>query len=289
MVDSDDEDGSSISSGIAEEEKYVSVIEVLKELQNMDVAQAKWKDKADLLLKLGNAVSQPQDKQHCETALNYIQDVISAKNVNVHVLRSALLVVEKIGYALGCELPSHIAWKTIMIEILKLLKNKQCGGGAREILQKLHGQCYTLANSLIAISHVLGIGKTSNQRKLSSVTTKNTPSTPQPSTKANNVEVIEWLAVATETERKMERIDPAMDETQLALLANFFLSHESHRDARCRKNALDGLLHTMLYGVDVLDMSLDQVESFCVELKTTKPRSWTRLIKSLKVILKREG
>lgn len=289
MVDSDDEDGSSISSGIAEEEKYVSAIEVLKELQNMDVVQAKWKDKADLLLKLGKAVSQPQDKQHCETALNYIQDVISAKNVNVHVLRSALLVVEKIGYALGSELPSHIAWKTIMIEILKLLKNKQCGGGAREILQKLHGQCYTLANSLIAISHVLGIGKTSNQRKLSSVTTKNAPSTPQPSMKANNVEVIEWLAVATETERKMERIDPAMDETQLSLLANFFLSHESHRDARCRKNALDGLLHTMLYGVDVLDMSLDQVESFCVELKTTKPRSWTRLIKSLKVILKREG
>ena len=289
MIDSDDEDGSSISSGIVEEEKSISAIEVLKELQNMEGAQAKWKDKADLLLKLGKAVSQPQDKQHCETALNYIQDVISAKNVNVHVLRSALVVVEKIGYALGSELPSHIAWKTIMIEILKLLKNKQCGGGAREILQKLHGQCYTLANSLIAISHVLGIGKTSNQRKLSSVTSKNAPSTPQPSMKANNVEVIEWLAMATETERKMECIEPAMDDTQLELLANFFLSHESHRDARCRKNALDGLLHTMLYGVDVLDMSLDQVESFCAELKTTKPRSWTRLIKSLKMILKREA
>lgn len=289
MVESDDEDSSSISSGMLEEEKSMSAIDVLKDLQNMEVAQAKWKDKADLLIKLGKAVSQPQDRQHCETALNYIQDVISAKNVNVHVLRSALIVVEKIGYALGSELPSHIAWKTIMIEILKLLKNKQCGGGAREILQKLHGQCYTLANSLIAISHVLGIGKTSNQRKLSSVTSKNAPSTPQPSMKANNVEVIEWLAVATETERKMEHIEPPMDDTQLAMLANFFLSHESHRDARCRKNALDGLLHTMLYGVDVLNMSLDQVESFCVELKTTKPRSWTRLIKSLKTILKREG
>jgi hypothetical protein len=289
MVESDDEDSSSISSGILEGEKSMSAIEVLKELQNMEVAQAKWKDKADLLIKLGKAVSQPQDRQHCETALNYIQDVISAKNVNVHVLRSALIVVEKIGYALGSELPSHIAWKTIMIEILKLLKNKQCGGGAREILQKLHGQCYTLSNSLIAISHVLGIGKTSNQRKLSSVTSKNAPSTPQPSMKANNVEVIEWLAVATETERKMEHIEPPMDDTQLSMLANFFYSHESHRDARCRKNALDGLLHTMLYGVDVLNMSLDQVESFCVELKTTKPRSWTRLIKSLKTILKREG
>lgn len=292
VMDSDDDgDENSLSSHLAAEDKIIGALDVLKDLQSMEMAQIKWKEKADLLIKLGKAVSYPQEKQHCEAALNYIQDVISAKNVNIHVLRSALVVVEKIGCALGRELPNFIAWKTIMIEVLKLLKNKQCGGGVREILQKLHGQCFTLSNSLTAISHVLGIGKSSNQKKLTSVTTKTAPpSTPQPSTKANNVEVIEWLAVTTESERKMEQdqLVSSMDDAQLSLLSNFFLSHESHRDARCRKNAMDGLLHTMLYGIDVLNMSLEEVESLCLELKTSNPRSWTRLMKSLRSALKKE-
>ena len=173
-----------------------------------------------------------------------------------------------------------------MIQLLKLLKNKQCGGGAREILQKLHGKSYTLANSLIAISHVLGLGKNlaTSQRKM----TKKNNSNPTPQTNANNVEVIEWLAVTTEAERLLDDVKPAMDASELETLSSFFMSHESHRDARCRKNALDGLLHTMLYGVDVLDMDIDEVQSFCLELKTSKPKSWSRLMKSLHFTLKTE-
>ena len=104
--------------------------------------------------------------------------------------------------------------------------------------------------------------------------------------KANNVEIVEWLAVTTEAERTFKENWSPMDEKELSLLASFFMSHESHRDARCRKNALDGLLHTMLYGVDVLDMKFEQVQSLSIELKTSKPRSWTRLMKSLNMVLK---
>jgi hypothetical protein len=171
-----------------------------------------------------------------------------------------------------------------MIQILKLLKNKQCGGGAREILQKLHGNSYTLANSLTAISHVLGIGKilSVSQRKICLKKNDN----PTPQMKANNVEVVEWLAMTTEAERLLDNLDPLMDASELEVLASFFLSHESHRDARCRKNALDGLLHTMLYGVDLLGMDMGQAQSLCLELKTNKPKSWNRLMKSLQMTLK---
>ena len=291
LSEEDDDDDSSISSGSSESET-IDAGEVLKDLQNMEGSKgAKWKEKADLLIKLGKAVSKPEGRSWCEGALNLIQDIISSKNVNIHVLRSALLVVDKVGQVLEDELPNHIAWRTIMIELLKLLKNKQCGGGVRDILQKLHGKCYTLANSLTAISHVLGMGKTTlsaSHRKIN-VKKSNAKANARPAqtpSKANNVEVIEWLAVTTEAERSLGKIDPAMDESELELLATFFLSYESHRDARCRKNALDGLLHAMLYGVDVLGMGAEEVQSLCVELKTSKPKSWTRLMKSLNMAVK---
>jgi len=282
-----EEDDSSISSSCSQSED-INAGEVLKELQNMEGSsdKTKWRDKADLLIKLGKAISYPKGRSWCEGTLNYIQDIISAKNVNIHVLRSALVVVDKTGHVLKDALPHHIAWRTIMIHLLKLLKNKQCGGGAREILQKLHGKSYTLANSLIAISHVLGLGKNlaTSQRKMSMKKSSN----PTPQTNANNVEVIEWLAVTTEAERLLDDVNPAMDASELETLSSFFMSHESHRDARCRKNALDGLLHTMLYGVDVLDMDIGEVQSFCLELKTSKPKSWSRLMKSLQFTLKTE-
>ena len=281
---SEEDADSSISSESSENEN-MNAGEVLKELQIMEGAiNTKWRDKADLLIKLGTTISKPTGRSWCDGALNYIQDVISAKNVNIHVLRSALTVVDKVGHVLKDELPRHIAWRTIMIQILKLLKNKQCGGGAREILQKLHGNSYTLANSLTAISHVLGIGKilSVSQRKICLKKNDN----PTPQMKANNVEVVEWLAMTTEAERLLDNLDPLMDASELEVLASFFLSHESHRDARCRKNALDGLLHTMLYGVDLLGMDMGQAQSLCLELKTNKPKSWNRLMKSLQMTLK---
>jgi len=237
---------------------------------------------------LGKAIGKPNGRTACSNSLSYIQDIISAKNVNINVLRSALLVVEKIGITMKQELTYHIAWKTVLIEILKLLKNKQVRSGAKEILRKLHGQCFTLSNSMVAVSHVLGMGKSTNQRKSLSASGKQTPSnkSDQSMQKSNNVEIIEWLAVTTEAERGMEDISPMIDENGLSQLANFFLSHQSHRDANCRKNALDGLLHTILYGIEGLQITKTEALNLCSELKTLNPRSWARLTKSVNLATK---
>mmetsp|Transcript_15494 Transcript_15494/g.29230 ORF Transcript_15494/g.29230 Transcript_15494/m.29230 type:complete len:938 (+) Transcript_15494:1861-4674(+) len=278
-----DEDGEASLSSTSSGSSNITAGDVLKELQSLDISKGmKWSEKAELLMKLGKVISRPEARSWSESSLNYLQDVISAKNVNIHVLRSALVVIEKIGHVLKEELPNQIAWKTILIETLKLLKNKQCGGAVREVLKSLHGKCYTIANSLHAISHVLGMGKQTPamQRKLNSKTDLVQQS------KANNVEVIEWLAVTTESERLLDNINPSMDTSELELLATFFLRHESHRDARCRQNALDGLLHTMLYGIEVLGMRLADVQLLCGDLKNTKPKSWNRLMRSLQLVLK---
>ena len=140
---------------------------------------------------------------------------------------------------------------------------------------------------MVAISHVLGVGKTSNQRKRIS-SGKQSPANKINAMvqKANNVEVIEWLAITTENERNMEDINPLIEESSLSKLATFFSSHDSHRDAKCRKNALDGLLHTVLYGIYRLGMEKSEALSLCIELKDSSPRSWARLTKSVNLILK---
>jgi hypothetical protein len=290
--DSDSESDSDESDD--EEDGLVKADDLLKELQNCEVTnEIKWKDKADLLIRLGKAIKKGRiGSLSCEKTLNYIQDVMCSKNVNIHVLRSALLVVEKVGMAMKEMLPSQIAWKTIMIETLKLLKSKQVSSIAREVLSKLHLRCYTLGNSLIAISHVLGMGKgdggKQSKRKSLSSARKNTPSSTKNNEfqKANNVEVIEWLAARMEIEREEEVIEPILEESGLTKLVNIFLKHESHRDAKCRKNAIDGLLHTLLYGIERLGLTIDEAKEFCVELKTSNPRSWSRLIKSMQMMLK---
>jgi len=295
-----DEDNESVSSSKAsslisceESESVPNAATLLKELQNLDVSNVKWKEKADKLNQLGKAVGKHQGRASCGNALNYIQDIISSKNVNINVLRSALLVVGKIGQAMKHELSSHIAWKTILIEILKLLKNKTVSNGAKEILRDLHGKCYTLSTSMTVISHVLGLGKnttTTTKLRKSMSSRKSTPSNNDTKViqKANNVEVIEWLAMTTEKERlmKMQDIDPMMDTSCLSQLVTFFLSHESHRDARCRKNALDGLLHTVLYGIDQLEMEASEAMSLCSGLKKVNEKFWNRLSKSVSLALK---
>lgn len=106
----------------------------------------------------------------------------------------------------------------IFIEILNLLKNKQVKGNAKEMLQKLHGECLTLGNSLSVISHVLGMGKIGHTGKRKSLVGQNRPVSNERQ-KANNVEIIEWLAEITEVERSMKEIDPIKDEN----LAFYFL------------------------------------------------------------------
>lgn len=265
---------------------------LLKELLNIEVSKdVKWNEKAELLESLGKAIGKPNGRASCSNALTYIQDVISAKNVNVNVLRNALFVIEKIGDSMKQELVYHISWKTIMIEMLKLLKNKQVGNRTNDVLKKLHGKCFTLSNSMVAVSHVLGMGKANTELRKSMGSFKQAPleDMSQSMQKSNCVEVIKWIALTVEAERVMEDIHPIMDENGLSQLANIFMSHESHRDANCRKNSLDGLLHTVLYGTRKLNMEKIEALKLCIDMKSKNPRSWARLTKSVSHALKVEA
>merc|ERR1712238_237401 len=188
-------------------------------------------------------------------SLKYIQDLLSSKNINLHVVRASLSTLGKIGKHIKKELVEEIAWTTIMIKLLNLLRNKQIHGVAKKVLEELHGECYTLANSLTSISHVLGIGKGGE---------------------------------TVEMERQKEIVEPLMEKNDLELLAIFFLGHESHRDSKCRKNALDGLLHTMVYGIINVGMSIEEVQNICLDLKTSNARTWARLIKSVCYLVKQK-
>ncbi|KAL3770656.1 hypothetical protein ACHAWU_004355 [Discostella pseudostelligera] len=254
------------------------VSELLKQLQSADQANMKWKDKAELLSQIGKGAAREEGCNSRPVALNAIQDILGAKNGNVHVIRSSLIAVGMIGVAMGCELVCQNSWKTIMIESLKLLKSKQCGSVSKTVLAQLHGRCFTLANSMESISHVLGVGLTASTPK-SRKSTANSP---------NSIEVIEWVAEITEKERTMEVIDPMLDENDLSMLINLFFGFAEHRDQRCRKNVYDGLLHCVLYGIQRLELDVTQVMEMCAGLKETNARSFSQIFSNAKAILEKE-
>ena len=256
-----------------------NVADLLKQLQSSDETKMKWKDKAELLSQLGKRASKPDADSSRSTALIVIEDTLGGKNVNVHVLRSSLIAVGMIGVAMGGELVSKVSWKTIMIETLKLLKNKQVSSVAKTVLAQLHGRSFTLSNSMDCVAHVLGIGKAASAPKPRQGATN--------AGNANSIEVFEWLAEAAERERSMEFIDPMLDENGLSMLINLFYSHADHRDQKCRKSVMDGLMHSVLYGVQRLDMELTQAMSICSGLKEANPKGWNQLLSSVKIVLEK--
>ena len=273
--DSDDDDDEP-------ENELPKVSDVLKQLQSPDmIANMKWKNKAELLSHLGQGASRDDGRHVRSAALNIIQDTLGGKNVNVHVIRSALIASGMIGIAMGSELASQISWKSIMIETMKLLKSKQCGSVAKTVLAQLHGRCFTVANSLEFISHVLGLGSTAFAPKSRKSRVGFATASPNPrrtsTVNGNSVEIIEWLGGITERERNMKGIDPMLEKSSLVVLIKLFLSHADHRDQRCRKNVMNGLMQAVLYGVQRLGLDLTRAMRMCSGLKETNPKGWNKI------------
>ncbi|KAL3786789.1 hypothetical protein ACHAWO_002425 [Cyclotella atomus] len=273
------------------EDESQNTVEVLKQLQGADMESSmKWKDKADLISKLGKGASRQEWSHVRPQALQILQDTLGGKNTNVHVVRSALIAAGMIGISMGGELVSQNSWKTIMIETMKLLKSKQCGPVAKTVLAQLHGRCFTLANSLEMVTHVLGLGSVATASK--SKSRPGVTETPKPrrvsAITPNNIEVVEWLAETTERERNLDVIDPILDTTSLNVLIDLFLSHADHRDQRCRKSASDGLMHCILYGVKCLGMEITRVVRMISGLKESNPRMWNSIVQSAQAVLEDE-
>lgn len=275
-VDADESSASGDDESSRDEGQNVQ--DVLKQLQSTEEGKMKWKDKAELLSQLGRRASKPDADSSRSTALMVIEDTLAGKNVNVHVLRSSLIAVGMIGVAMGDELVHQVSWKTIMIETLKLLKNKQVSSVAKTVLAQLHGHGFTLSNSMDCVAHVLGIGKAAAAPKARQSTAN--------AGNANSIEVFEWLAEVVEREISMEVVEPMLDENGLSKLVNLFYSHVDHRDQQCRKSVMDGLVHCVLYGVQRLDMDLTKAMNMCPSsLKETNPRGWNQILSSVKLSL----
>ena len=319
-----------------EGEEEVGAADILKHLQSAELArEMKWNEKVDLLNRLGEALGgsgirsgdgqrgqgprrdgddrrPPPSRGHCTTALKVIQDVLGGKNVNVHVVRAAVQSVGNVGERLERELVSEPSWRPIMLEMLRLLKSRQLGPVSRANLRRLHGTCYTLANSLTCLSHALGLGKEAatvgkkraggrqrpglagggRPKQFQSAPPTASSAALQASARArssNNVEVVEWLAKAVEAERRMTGLVPMADRSALATLAGFFVSHVGHRDPRCRRNVLDGLLHVLVYGVHRLGLEVTDAQSLCSELQSTNPRGWKTIANKVHQVLEKEG
>jgi len=68
-----------------------------------------------------------------------------------------------------------------------------------------------------------------------------------------------------------------LEKSSLVMLIKLFLSHIDHRDQRCRKNVMNGLMQAVLYGVQRLGLDLTRVMRMCSGLKETNPKGWNKI------------
>ena len=172
-------------------------------------------------------------------------------------------------------------------EALRFLSRTVC----LYLLAQLHGRCFTLANSLEMVTHVLGLGSVASacKGKKSRSRVTETPKLRRLSTMTpNNIEVVEWLADITHTERRLEMIDPILDTSSLNVLVDLFLTHADHRDQLCRKSATYGLINCMLYGAKNLGIEIAHVARMLSGLKESNPKLWNQIVQNASAILEDE-
>ena len=275
----DDSDDESMSFAESDCTPADDAGDILKQLQNVEITKdMKWSEKADLVSRLGKVLAEEDSPRgQCSAALKVIQDVLGGKNVNVHVLRAAVEAAGNIGQRLGKDLVSEVSWRPIMLNMLRLLSSKQGSAVAKLNLKRLHGVGYSLTNSLVCISHALGLGKETGGGRKNKVAASRAANALKT---ANNVDVVEWLAERVEAERQMKNLDPMAEKGTLETLARFFLSHVGHRDPRCRKNLIKGLIGTVLYGVQI-GQKVPEALSMVSELKMLNPRGYKQIAQKL--------
>lgn len=285
-----------------------NIDELLKKMQNDDIEkEMTWQEKAEIIKRLGKCISLQQDgEMHATAALTMLQNIICSKNVNIHVLRTSIISIAHIGQRIKHELVVHISWRAIMAELLKLLKNKQVSNDVRNTLTQLHSECFRLSNIIALISQALGFGKpTVNGNKIK-LSRANSSSSAMGSSRrlssggGNNVlEILDWLSdvVLNECQILNCTIDTTsqlavLDKCGVLTLLQFFVSHIGHRDAKCRKYVENGIVHSIVYGVE---QSIIELESFLAtdstfgEIKALNVRMYKTILLRIKKLIDKES
>ena len=93
---------------------------LLRELQDADTENAtklKWHERVDLITKLGKSASTKKGREHAGSSLTLLQDIMNARNVNVHVLRASVVSIGRIGWGLKTDLVSQASFRTVFMEV----------------------------------------------------------------------------------------------------------------------------------------------------------------------------
>jgi hypothetical protein len=276
--DSDDEDSDDECSSY-------SLDEIMRKLQDHETVM-KWSEKAKLVHRAGIVFV----RDHCNGGstnandiLLIIHTIMASKNLNASIVRNAVILMGRVGECIGKEMFSSASGKTLFLESLKLLKNKQLSGTIKETLTKLHGQCFTLSSMTSTIGQALGVGRSSSaksgKKMLSAKKGSKADSTP------STVEVIEWLNTTLQAERTMNIPFPVLDENTLATISGFFIGEVAHRDQRCRQNVFEGLANVIAYGIQKLGMKVDAALKLCYTLSQINPKAWKTVVEIMESVI----
>lgn len=276
--ESDDEDSDDECSSY-------NLDEILRILQDQETVM-KWSEKAKLVHRAGVLFVKDYYNgggANANEMLLIVQTFLASKNLNSSIVRNAVILMGRVGECIGKEMFSSASGKTLFLESLKLLKNKQLSGTIKETLAKLHGQCFTLSSMTGTIGQALGVGRSSSAKNTKKIlSTKNSSradSTP------NTVEVIEWLNVTIQAERTMVAPFPLLDENSLVTISGFLIGEVAHRDQRCRQNVFEGLANVIAYGIQKLGMKIDAALKLCYTLSQINPKAWKTVIEIMESIV----
>ena len=285
--DSDDGDDEGSEDSEEDETSLYSLDDIIRRLQDSEITM-KWNEKAKLVNRLGIIFVREHSmggNVNYNDVLVVIQTLMASKNINANIVKNAVLLMGQVGESLGKELLSSAFFKTIFMEALKLLKNKQVNGTVKETLARLHGQCFTLSSMTSTIGQALGNGRTSSIRKPKKAMSSKNGSKVDSS--LNTVDVIEWLNTAIQAERTMNNPTPALDESSLVIISGFFLGEVSHRDQRCRQNVFEGLANVIAYGIQRLGMKVDSALKLCYTLNQINPKAWKTVVGIMEYIIQK--
>ena len=123
-----------------------------------DAGALKWHEKVDLITRLGKLVSMAKWRDRAGASLTLLQDILKGKNVNVHVMRAVVVSIGRIGWGLKEGLQTTPSWRTLLLDLLKLLKSKQVAIEAKQTLKMLHGRCFGLKHATGFVNISLGRG-----------------------------------------------------------------------------------------------------------------------------------
>ena len=240
----------------------------------LEANELKWDKKTRLIDRLGKVVSSSQPPYCATRALKVLEDILCSKKTNVFLLRSTIQALGSIGCNLGKTLVRHSSWMAIFEQTLTLLCDKKVGAVARETLTNLHGKCFLLSNTVGSIAETIGLGEASRPQ-----TGKETKQVSKCSG------IIEWLATTMIKEAEMSQVEAAVDASVLKRISNIFFYFVGHRDQKCRKNGIDGIVNTIVYASKQLRMKMEEALMLCAGLKNINPRGWKTVLQRVKTMV----